>query len=229
MRSLHPHLRSPSALAFATFLRHVAPLCSAAAKGTVPFPKPPSQQVVPAPHPCVLPPDVLLKDCEIKNTKGSGPGGQHRNKVQTAVVIKHLPTKVAGQASESRSQKSNMDNAVIRLRVKLAVSCRTQPTEPPQQPPAEDRAQSVYKPSSLWAGRVKGGKLAINERHVDFPAVLCEALDCIWREQDVKAASEGLGISTSQMVKLLAKEPTALQLVNGLRASGGLPPLRGAK
>ena len=67
---------------------------------------------------------------------------------------------------------------------------------------------------------------SINEKHVDFPAVLCEALDCIWREQDVKAASTQLGISTSQMVKLLAKEPTALQLVNGLRASSGLPPLR---
>jgi hypothetical protein len=116
-----------------------------------------------------------------------------------------------------------MENAVIRLRVKLALSCRTQP-EPPPDAQAEDGA--TYQPSSLWKGRVKGGKLAINEKHVDFPAVLCEALDCIWREQDVKAASEGLGISTSQMVKLLAKEPVALQLVNGLRASGGLPPLR---
>ena len=178
---------------------------------------------VPPPHPCCLPPDTLLKECQVKHTRGSGPGGQHRNKVATAVVIKHLPTKVSGQASESRSQKANMENAVIRLRVKLALSCRTQP-EPPPDAQAEDGA--TYQPSSLWKGRVKGGKLAINEKHVDFPAVLCEALDCIWREQDVKAASEGLGISTSQMVKLLAKEPVALQLVNGLRASGGLPPLR---
>ena len=220
MRILHPQWRSPSALAIASFIRHVAPLCSAAAKGSIP-PKTPSQLYVPAPHPCFLPPEQLLKECDIMNTKGSGPGGQHRNKVQTAVVIKHLPTKVAGQASESRSQKSNMDNAIIRLRVKLAVSCRTQ-SEPPQPPPAD----VAYQPSSLWAGRVKGGKLSINPRHTDFPAVLCEALDCIWREQDVKAASTQLGISTSQMVKLLAKEPTALQLVNGLRASSGLPPLR---
>ena len=96
----------------------------------------------------------------------------------------------------------------------------TKSAEPPEE---EDVA---YQPSRLWVGRVKGGKLAINEKHVDFPAVLCEALDCIWREQDVKAASTQLGISTSQMVKLLAKEPTALQVVNGLRASSGLPPLR---
>ena len=66
----------------------------------------------------------------------------------------------------------------------------------------------------------------MNANHADFPSILAEALDCIWWQGEVKAASEALGVSTSQMVKLLAKEPAALQLTNGLRASNGLPPLR---
>ena len=220
---------SSSTLLVASLCRHAAPLCAAASKQTE-LPKPPSQKLVPPPHPCTIQVDELLKECSVKNTRGSGPGGQHRNKVATAVVINHLPTDVVGQASESRSQKTNLNNAITRLRVKLALSCRTQ-TQVQQDDSlvvqAEPNAPAELKaPSKLWKSRVKGGKIAISDTHVDFPPVLCEALDCIWSVQDVKAASEGLGISTSQMVKLLAKEPAALQLVNRLRASEGQPPLR---
>ena len=57
-------------------------------------------------HPAKLAPDDLMKECSMKTTKGSGPGGQHRNKVQTAVVVTHTPTAFTGQASESRSQQA---------------------------------------------------------------------------------------------------------------------------
>lgn len=66
----------------------------------------------------------------------------------------------------------------------------------------------------------------MNSRHADFPALLSEALDRIWTFRDVKLAAEALGISTSQLVKLLAQEPPALQWVNALRASQGQGPLR---
>jgi hypothetical protein len=76
--------------------------------------------------------------------------------------------------------------------------------------------------------RVKSGKLAVSESHEDFPAVLCEALDWIDTLDDAKAAAQALGVSSSQMVKLLAKpkEPAALELVNRMRASKGIGPLR---
>ena len=48
--------------------------------------------LVQPPHPATLPPEDVQRDCAVTHTKGSGPGGQHRNKVQTAVVLKHQPT-----------------------------------------------------------------------------------------------------------------------------------------
>ena len=45
-------------------------------------------------------------------------------------------------------------------------------------------------------------------------------MDWIVKERgDVKEAAEALGVSTSQMIKFLAKEPAALELVNQLRAA----------
>ena len=41
------------------------------------------------PHPCDLQLEDLLARCQVTRTRGSGPGGQHRNKVETAIVIKH--------------------------------------------------------------------------------------------------------------------------------------------
>ena len=51
-------------------------------------------------HPVYLSDDELQKQCTVKRTRASGPGGQHRNKVETAIVVKHDPTQVVGQASE---------------------------------------------------------------------------------------------------------------------------------
>jgi hypothetical protein len=155
-----------------------------------------------------------VKNCEQAHTKGSGPGGQHRNKVQTAVVVTHTPTALVGAASESRSQQANMGQAIFRLRVRLALQCRSAPPD------------DGIAPSALWSSRTRSGKVAVNENHADFPAVLAEALNGIWEARDVKAAAEALGVSSSQLVKLLAKEPAALLQVNALRASAGLGPLR---
>ena len=45
----------------------------------------------------------------------------------------------------------------------------------------------------------------------------------------LQEAAAGLGVSSSQLIKLLAKEPAALDKVNRLRASRGLQPLRNRK
>jgi ribosome-associated protein len=46
---------------------------------------------------------------------GGGPGGQHRNKTQTAVRLHHLPSGVVVTASERRSLSANRKAAWQRL------------------------------------------------------------------------------------------------------------------
>ncbi len=151
------------------------------------------------PHPCDLPAEELLAHCQVTRTRGSGPGGQHRNKVETAIVAKHEPTGVIGQASEKRSQKANQEVAIGRLRVNLALAVRT------SRPAA----------STLWRSRTRQGKLQVNAKHFDYAAILAEALDFIWDQQfDVAATAKQLGISTSQLVKFLKTCAPAFEAVN---------------
>jgi len=63
----------------------------------------------------------LLNACEVQTYKGSGPGGQHRNKTESAVRLRHLPTDIVVQATERRSQGQNMGVALTRLRAALTV------------------------------------------------------------------------------------------------------------
>lgn len=46
------------------------------------------------------------KDIEVFTTKDSGPGGQHRNKTESCVVMRHKPTGIEAKAS-SKSQHDN--------------------------------------------------------------------------------------------------------------------------
>lgn len=57
---------------------------------------------------------------EISHTKGSGPGGQNRNKRMTAVRVKHKPTGLVVVATERRSQAQNLEAALDRLDEKVA-------------------------------------------------------------------------------------------------------------
>ncbi|MEN6497072.1 MAG: peptide chain release factor-like protein, partial [Thermoguttaceae bacterium] len=46
-------------------------------------------------------------ELEIATQRGSGPGGQHRNKVETAVRITHVPTGLSVYLDGGRSQHQN--------------------------------------------------------------------------------------------------------------------------
>ncbi|OIV95611.1 hypothetical protein TanjilG_19990 [Lupinus angustifolius] len=65
--------------------------------------------------------EELVRQCEMDFLKSSGAGGQHRNKRESAVRLKHLPTGIIAQASEDRSQHMNRDSAVKRLRALIAL------------------------------------------------------------------------------------------------------------
>ena len=52
-------------------------------------------------------------------SRGSGPGGQHRNKVETRVRLTHIPTGIKVTVDEERSQARNLQIAYKRLAEKI--------------------------------------------------------------------------------------------------------------
>jgi protein subunit release factor B len=61
----------------------------------------------------------IERDCTVEFTRGSGPGGQHRNKAETAVRLTHIPSGLVVVAADSRSQAQNRKNALRRLAERL--------------------------------------------------------------------------------------------------------------
>ena len=72
--------------------------------------------------------EALLKDVQFQPLRASGPGGQHRNKVETAIRATHLPTGITVIATEHRSQYRNKKLALARLQTRLNI--RNNPRKP---------------------------------------------------------------------------------------------------
>jgi len=62
----------------------------------------------------------LLRECEVETFRSSGPGGQHVNKTESAVRLRHLPSGVVVTARQERSQHRNKALCLERLREKVA-------------------------------------------------------------------------------------------------------------
>lgn len=183
-------------------------------------------------HPAVWDPHVLMRECEVLHKRVRGPGGQKRNKTESAVEIRHTPTGLVGAASERREQVQNHRVALFRLRVNLALEWRC-PADPAQPPSAlwQSRVTEPRRPP-LPANQPLGnlgkpfpaatGRIAVNPEHHDFPALLAEALDVIETcGYDLSEAAKWLGVSPSQLGKFLALEPRAMQRVNQQRLLRG--------
>lgn len=61
----------------------------------------------------------LLRECEVETFRSSGPGGQHVNKTETAVRLKHLPTGLVVTSREQRSQHRNKALCLEKLRERV--------------------------------------------------------------------------------------------------------------
>ncbi len=60
-----------------------------------------------------------IRDIRIEYYRSRGPGGQRKNKKETAVRIRHIPTGITAIATESRSQARNLQLALKRIKERL--------------------------------------------------------------------------------------------------------------
>jgi hypothetical protein len=174
-------------------------------------------QSIMAPHPAIIELESLLAQCRITAHRRGGPGGQHRNKVNSAVLVLHEPTGVSAEANERRDQTQNRRVAIDRLRLRLALTLRSEPTD------ASDRHADEAEFRKRWTGR----PLKINEANFDHIAVLAILLDDLHRAGGQPSLVAGQWrVSTTSVVQFIASHPPAFQLVNRWRAHHGRSPLR---
>jgi protein subunit release factor B len=63
--------------------------------------------------------EELLLECEVETFRSSGPGGQHVNKTESAVRLRHLPSGIVVTSQQERSQHRNKALCLEKLRKKI--------------------------------------------------------------------------------------------------------------
>lgn len=152
--------------------------------------------------------EALLSLCRQETYRSSGPGGQHRNRTDSAVRLTTPDGTVVASCVEHRSQHRNRSEALRRLRISLAIEVRQ---------PIDDNAET-----SLWDGSWKLGRK--DRRYAGFLAHILDVLAC--HDWAVGHAGKRLGVSTGKLVRVLSHDPQAWNTVNHARAKMGLVNLR---
>jgi hypothetical protein len=162
--------------------------------------------------------DGLIAQCEVDRYRASGPGGQHRNKTESAIRLRHKLSGTAAIGEDSRSQAENKIHAVRRLRSAIALQLR------------EPVRLDGYAPSPRLAAMIAGGTAPLGTKTRltgEYWAAIAELLDVLVAgDLEIGATAQRLGITTGALSKLLLHDDQVARTVNDLRRARGMRPLR---
>jgi hypothetical protein len=119
------------------------------------------------------------------------------------------------QAEESRSLEENRTRAIRRLRERIALELRT---------PFDLGAPPLVP--ELLSQRGPKGRLSVNPRNPAYPIIVATVLDAFEAAEGSYAkAASALGLTTSQLLRLLRSDPHVWRAVGQAehRRSGGPP------
>lgn len=151
----------------------------------------------------------LLALCDEDRYGASGPGGQHLQKSQTAVRLTHRASGVQAICQDHRSRDRNRRDALRRLRLRLALALR-----------------GGADPEWV-ASRQRGTSLPVRDQASGYHLVVAVLFDRLTEHAwQPGPAARSLGLSTSQLVKVLAADKEVWQAVTRARQDLGLSPLR---
>lgn len=156
--------------------------------------------------------EELARHCEEDRYRASGPGGQKRNKTDSAIRLRHLPTGLVVTAVESRSQHENRRRALRRMREALAFQIRS---------PIDDVRLDAIRQS------VVDGRLSLRDREPSFLTTAAGVLDLFAQhESRLSTTADALGISTGNLVRFLREHDDGWQAAQYLRQLNGQPLLK---
>jgi len=156
----------------------------------------------------------LLADCDVDTLRASGPGGQKRNKTESAVRLRHRPTGIIAIAEESRSQAENRARALRRLRKLLALRLRA----------AVDPEEA---PEAVVACIGRKGRLDVGQRDTRYLPCVAAVLDVLASHEGVLGdAAKQLGVTTGNLSSFITDDQDVMVEANRLREHFGLRPLR---
>jgi hypothetical protein len=152
--------------------------------------------------------EMLLRSSSEDFYRASGPGGQKRNKTESAVRLRHPETGLIVVAVESRSRQENRERAVKRLREAIANKIRVD----------LKRGEIPLIVQSVATEGFKIGKKDV--RFLPLSAALLDMM--VSYEGKVSELADALGLATAKVVNFLRTTPELWEETQHLRDRFGL-------
>ena len=173
-----------------------------------------------------LPPEDLLRRCTQAPFQGPGPGGQKRNRVYSGVRLTHAESGLTAEASERREARRNLEDALRRLRMSMALSLS---------PALEEQASGASARSDTEVTQKAGQsspsplpfRAGANPAHADFPIFAFAALHALEsRGGRLSEAAASLGATASALTRFLRSEKAVWARTQAIRKRNGIHPLK---